>query len=105
ENFSGHANRSHCARPARVKGKVRDRLDHLILRYAVVATAGQVRPQLVRTVHCDQRADRDQATVALREPRARPYVSKQDLIGQLRELWRDIPEELMARRGLRCRAL
>src|ERR1035437_4715502 len=44
---------------------VRDGLDQLLLREAIVTRANEMRTQLVRTIQSDQGADGDQAAVAL----------------------------------------
>src|SRR2546423_8696364 len=66
ENFPGDPDGAYRVRPARVERQVSDGLDQLFLRHAVFARLDEVRPELVWTVHRDQRGHRHQASVTLR---------------------------------------
>src|SRR4051812_30416714 len=64
--------------------------------------------KLVGTIHRDQRADRDEAAVALRKTGTLPDIAEQDIVGEVRELRRDIAHQLLrasliGSRGVRLR--
>ena len=84
--------------PARVKGQLRDRLDQFGLRHAVLTRKPHMRPELFGTVERNQCRDGDQAAVALREAGALPYVAKENIVGEVRELGCDVAHELLGTR-------
>src|SRR2546425_9295250 len=83
ENFPGDPDGAYRVRPARVERQVSDGLDQLLLRHAVFARLDEVRPELVWTVHRDQRGHRHETTVALRKLRTFPDVAVKYVVSQL----------------------
>ena len=75
-----------------------DRFDQFLLRQAVLPREGQMGSKLVRSVHGDQRAYRDEGAVALGELRTLPRVAEQHRVGQLGEFRRDIPHQGLSAR-------
>src|SRR5664280_2929395 len=98
EHVLGDVQSCDCTWPARVECKVRDGLDQLLLREAIVTRANEMRTQLVRTIQSDQGADGDQAAVALGELRALPHIPEQHVVGEVCHFRRKAAEPLLDRR-------
>ena len=87
--------------PPRVKREMRDHLDNLRLRHAILPGQREVGPKLVWTIERDESGDGHQAPVALRELRALPNVAIQDVVRQVGEFRREAAHQLLrARRRL-----
>ena len=80
------------AEPNGVELHVRDDLGDLLLCYAVVDRTREMRDELLRTVGCNQRCDRDEAAVALRKTLALPEVAVEDVVRVIDQCRREIPD-------------
>src|SRR5713101_9867465 len=89
EYFLRDQRRSHRRWPAGVKGQVGDQLADLVLGDAVGEGAFEVTAQLPLAAECNERRHSDQAAIALRQARAFPDLTINDLLGKLDEFWRD----------------
>jgi hypothetical protein len=65
---------------------VRDHLDQLLLRDAVLDRLKEVEVHLLGLAGRDERRARDQAAVAFRELRPLPYVAEEDVVGEIDQL-------------------
>jgi hypothetical protein len=83
----------HAGRPASVEGQVGEGFDEFVLGEAVGKGQAQVATQLVRPVGCGQDGDGDQAAVAGRQAGALPDVPKQNFVGELDYLGREVAEQ------------
>src|SRR6266545_4534096 len=99
EYFFGYGDRGHRAWPTGVERQVRNGLDQLVLRHAVLAREGQVGPKLVGSVHRDESADGNQAAIPRGQSRTRPHIPKQHVVSELGEFGGDVAEHTLGRRG------
>ena len=81
EDFFGHPDSRYGIRPTGVEGKVSDGFDQLVLRYAIFTRPREMRMELFRAVHGNERGHRNQASVTLRQLRSLPNVCVEDVVG------------------------
>src|SRR2546423_14488479 len=62
-----HGDGGYGVRPASIKCQVSDGLDYLFLLHAILARLDEMRPKLVWSIHGNERSNRHQASVTLRE--------------------------------------
>ena len=80
--------------PSGVKREMRDHLDEFLLRDTVLDCVRKVKAHLLGLARGDQRRTSYQAAVALRELRSLPYVTEQNVFGEVDELGRELTKRV-----------
>src|SRR3954471_7935590 len=99
EHLLGDQRRGHCRRPTRIESEVGDQLRELVLADAVGERAAEMAFELLLATRRDERGDRDQATIALRQARPLPDIAIDDLVGNLGELGDSAADQFAGRGG------
>src|SRR5262252_11098650 len=94
KQFFGAGCRRHRAGPSGVKREMRDHLDEFLLRDTVLDCVRKVKAHLLGLARGDQRRTSYQAAVALRELRSLPYVTEQNVFGEVDELGRELTKRV-----------
>src|ERR1017187_92219 len=74
---------------------MRNDLNQFVLLDSILHGITQVKPQLIRTIHRNQRRHGCETTVALGELKALPYFSEKHTIGQIDQLGREVTNHLL----------
>src|SRR6266566_910426 len=88
----------HGPRPPGVERQVNDHFSELSLRQAVLLRPTEVAWKLLRVAGGDECSDSDEAAVARRELGTFPDIAKQDVVRELRQLGREIADQLLRAR-------